>query len=243
MSSPKPRVSLCLLTFNERQGCERDVPAIDTEGFHEVFCVDGNSKDGTVEYMKERGIPVHLQPKRGLSAGYVHAARVATGDAIVVFFPKGTLPLELITTLRKTLEEGHQLVAASRNMEGGYNEENSGWFRPRKWFVKLLGLTIAVLWKREGLFLTDILHGVKGFDRQSFLDMNVEEEGHSIDVAMAMRSYKLRHSRFEVPAVEKPRFYGDTHFGALSGGSHMLGYLLKEIFGRNPGQRVPGVKF
>jgi glycosyltransferase involved in cell wall biosynthesis len=243
VNEPKPKVSLCLLTFNERQGCERDVPNIPTDGFHEVFCVDGNSKDGTVEYMKERGVPVHLQPKKGLSAGYVHAARVATGDAIVVFFPKGTLPVELVQDIRRKLEEGHKLVASSRTIEGGYNEEDAGWFRPRKWFVKLLGLTVAILWKREGNYLTDILHGVKGFDKRSFLDMNVEDVGHSVDLAMAIRSYKLRHSRVEVPAVEKPRFYGDTHFGALSGGTHLLGYLLREIFGRNPGQNEPGVKF
>ncbi len=239
----KPRVSLCYLTFNERQGCERDVPSVPTEGFHEVFCVDGNSKDGTVEFMKERGIPVHIQPKKGLSAGYVHAARVATGDALVVFFPKGTLPLEIVSDLRKALEEGHKLVIASRNMQGAHNEEDSNWIRHRKWFVQIVGWFIALVWRREGNYLTDILHGVKGFDKQSFLDMNIEEEGHSVDLSMAIRSYKLRHSRIDIPAVEKPRFYGDTHFGALSGGTHMLGYLLRELLGLNPGQRLPGVKF
>ncbi|PCI38935.1 MAG: glycosyl transferase family 2 [Elusimicrobia bacterium] len=239
----KPRVSLCLLTYNERQGCERDVPSIPTEGFHEVFCVDGNSKDGTIEYMKERGITVHIQPKRGLCAGYAHAVRVSTGDALVVFFPKGTLSVELITTLRETLEEGHQLVAASRNMPGAGNKEDSKWFRPRKWFVRLLGKFVSLVWQREGTFLTDILHGVKGFDKQSYLDMNIEEEGMTIDLAMAMRSYKLRHSRVEIPAFENPRFYGDTHFTAAAGGSELVFFLLKELFGLNPGQNVPGVKF
>lgn len=232
-----PSVGLCLLTFNELEGCKRDVPALPREGFDEVFCVDGGSKDGTGEWLKAQGIPVHVQPKRGLNAAYVHAARVAKSDALVVFFPKGTVPVSIVQDIRKALLAGPDLVAASRNMPGGRNEEDSSWVRPRKWFVQLLGFTVALLWRREGAYLTDILHGIKGYRVAAFKAMRVEEEGHSVDLCMAARSYKLRQSRIEVPAVESPRFYGDTHFGALSGGTHLLGYLLREVLGLNPGQR------
>lgn len=235
-----PRVGLCLLTFNELEGCRRDVPALPLKEFDEVFCVDGGSKDGTGEYLASQGIPVHVQPKRGLNAAYVHAARVAKTDALVVFFPKGTVPVSTVSDIRKALLAGPDLVAASRNMPGGVNEEDADWVRPRKWFVQALGLVVALLWRREGAFLTDILHGIKGFRVAAFKAMNVEEEGHSVDLCMAARSYKLRQSRVEVPAVENPRFYGETHFKAVAGGTHLLGYLAREVLGLNPGQRAAG---
>lgn len=233
-----PTVGLCLLTFNELEGCKRDVPSLPREGFHEVFCVDGGSQDGTGEWLRGQGIPVHVQPKRGLNAAYVHAARVAKSDALVVFFPKGTVPVSIVQDIRGALLSGVDLVASSRNMPGGVNEEDAGWVRPRKWFVQGLGLLVALLWKREGNTLTDILHGIKGFRVDAFKAMRVEEEGHSVDLCMAARSYKLRQSRVEVPAVESPRFYGETHFKALAGGTHLLKYLAREMFGMNPGQRA-----
>lgn len=235
MSVP-PRVGLCLLTFNELEGCRRDVPLLPLKEFDEVFCVDGGSKDGTGDYLKGLGIPVHVQPKRGLNAAYVHAARVAKADALVVFFPKGTVPVSVVSDLRKALLGGADLVAASRNMPGGRNEEDADWVRPRKWFVQALGAAVALLWRREGAYLTDILHGIKGFRVEAFKAMKVEEEGHAVDLCMAARSYRLRQSRAEVPAVESPRFYGETHFKALAGGTHLLKYLAREMFGLNPGQ-------
>ncbi|TBR21483.1 glycosyltransferase [bacterium] len=231
-----PTVGLCLLTFNELEGCRRDVPLLPRGEFDEVFCVDGGSKDGTGDYLKGLGIPVHVQPKRGLNAAYVHAARVAKTDALVVFFPKGTVPVSIVSDIRKALLAGPDLVAASRNMAGGRNEEDADVVRPRKWFVQVLGALVALLWRREGAYLTDILHGIKGFRVEAFKAMRVEEEGHSVDLCMAARSYKLRQSRTEVPAVESPRFYGETHFKALAGGTHLLGYLAREVLGANPGQ-------
>ena len=231
-----PSVGLCLLTFNELEGCRRDVPLLPRAEFDEVFCVDGGSKDGTGKYMEEQGIPVHVQPKRGLNAAYVHAARVAKSDALVVFFPKGTVPVSTVSDIRKGLLSGSSFVAASRNRTGGRNEEDADWVRPRKWFVQGLGLTLAVLWKREGEYLTDVLHGIKGFRVDAFKAMKVEEEGHAVDLCMAARSYKLRQSRSEVPAVESPRFYGETHFKAVAGGTHLMKYLGREILGLNPGQ-------
>ncbi|TPW21118.1 MAG: hypothetical protein FD126_1012 [Elusimicrobia bacterium] len=232
-----PRVGLCLLTFNELEGCRRDVPLLPLKEFDEVFCVDGGSKDGTGDYLKSLGIPVHVQPRRGLAAAYVHAARMAKADALVVFFPKGTVPVSTVSDIRKALLAGPDLVAASRNMPGGRNEEDEGWPRPRKWFVQGLGLLLALLWRREGVYLTDVLHGIKGFRVEAFNRMKVEEEGHAVDLCMAARAYKLRVSRVEIPAVESPRFYGETHFKAVSAGSHLMAYLGREVLGLNPGCR------
>ena len=94
----------------------------------------------------------------------------------------------------------------------------------------------------KGVQQTDVLYGVKGFERQNFLYMTIEDQGHAVDLALVSRSYKLRTSRSEVPAQKKPRFYGETHFKAVPTGLHLLGFLMWEILGMNPGKRVPAAR-
>ena len=45
---------------------------------------------------------------------------------------------------------GTDLAIASRIMPGSVNEEDSHFFKPRKWFVIALAVTSLVCWKREG---------------------------------------------------------------------------------------------
>jgi len=92
-------------------------------------------------------------------------------------------------------------------------EEDAHAFKPPKWFVQLLGFVVALIRKKEGVYSTDVLHGVKGY-----------------------RSYTLRTSRSEVPVQKNPRFYGETNFKAVPIGLHQLGFHMWENLGMNPGQ-------
>ena len=112
-------ISLCLLVWNELEGCRIDAGKLPLDAFEEVYAVDGGSTDGTVAYLESLGIPVYRQPKKGLNAAYMHAADRSTGDAVVVFFPKGTVDPESLRQFRPLLEGGHDLVVTSRNAPGG----------------------------------------------------------------------------------------------------------------------------
>jgi len=85
------KITLCLLVFNERAGCEVDVPKLRRDTFDDVYAVDGGSTDGTVEYLESQGIPVFKQSKPSLNAAYAHAVEICKTEGLVVFFPKGTL--------------------------------------------------------------------------------------------------------------------------------------------------------
>lgn len=223
------KVSLCLIVWNELKGCEMDVPRLPLDQFDEVYAVDGGSTDGTVEYLKSRGIPVHKQPKRGLNAAYVHANDMATGDAVVVYFPKGTLPVEDVLKFRPLFESGNQLVVASRQIAGSVNEEDIHLLRPRKWAVLCLATFAALLWRREGYFVRDVLHGFKGWTRDAFQKMKVLDYGLSVDIEMVVRAYKLHVPRCEFPVREKARGYGETHFKIWPTGKRLLAYLWFEL--------------
>lgn len=223
------KISLCLVVWNELQGCHEDVPELPLDEFDEVFAVDGGSTDGTVEYLESCGISVYRQPKKGLNAAYVHADHIATGDAVVVFFPKGTLPTEDLRRFKPFFEKGYELVIASRQLPGSVNEEDRYFWRFRKWAVLGLAVTAAVIWCREGMWIRDVLHGVKGWKRSTFNQMGVLDVGLSIDIEMVVRAYKLKIPRIEFPTTELSRGYNETRFKFWPTGKQLLSYLWYEL--------------
>jgi glycosyltransferase involved in cell wall biosynthesis len=228
------KISLCLLVWNEIEGCKCDVPRLPRVVFDEIFAVDGGSTDGTVEFLQAHHIPVHRQLGLGLNAAYWHGIEVSQTDAVVFFFPKGTLPPEHLRRFRPLLEAGCDIVIASRNISGARNEEDIHIFRPRKWMVLILGLIVALIWKREGWRVRDILHGVRGMTVAGFRAMNPSRAGLSIDLETVMRSYRLRLKRAEFPVQEKSRPFGDAHFKILPTGLKLLRTVISEFFRRKP---------
>lgn len=224
------KISLCLIVWNELEGCKLDVPNLPLDAFDETYAVDGGSSDGTVEYLQSQGITVHKQPKKGLNAAYVHANDVSTCDAVVVYFPKGTTPTEDIRKFRPCFEEGNELVVASRQIEGSVNEEDANIWRLRKWAVCGLAHLAALIWRREGYMIMDVLHGFKGWTRCAFFRMKVLDHGLSIDLEMTVRAYKLRIMRTEFPTTETAREYGETHFDIWPTGKKLLAYMWYEAF-------------
>jgi glycosyltransferase involved in cell wall biosynthesis len=195
------RISLCLLVWNELGGSRIDVPNLPRDEFDEIYAIDGGSTDGTREYLESMGIPVYQQPKRGLNAAYIHAVDKSTCDAVVVFFPKGTISLTSLLNFRPFLESGVDLVVASRNIKGAHNEEDHKFLKPRKWGVLGLASTAALIWRRDGYFIRDVLHGYKGFTVTGFRKIAPLDHGLSIDIEMVVRSYRLRLKRAEFPVA------------------------------------------
>ena len=223
-------VALCLVTWNEIDGCKHDIPLINRSRFDQIYCIDGGSKDGTVEYLKENGITVYQQKKRGINQACLEGASYCQCDAFVFFHPKGTIPVEDTYKFRSFYEQGYEFVVGSRMMKGAHNEEDDKFLKPRKWFVLGLGLLSAILFKREGNFVWDVLHGFRGMTMESFKRLNISDYDKSIDIEMVNRSYKFKTKRIEFPTSESPRIGGETHFKALSTGWQVLKYMWWELF-------------
>lgn len=230
LSPRKLRPSLCLIVWNELEGCRLDVPRLPRELFAEVYAVDGGSTDGTVEYLQAQGIPVYRQPKRSLNAAYAHAVEKCTGDAVVVFFPKGTIAPDCVLTMARLMDEGYDLVVASRNMAGAQNEEDAHFFKPRKWGVAVLSLGCSLVWRREGWRIRDVLHGVKAFTIESYRRMRVSDMGVTIDLEMTVRAYRLRIPRTEFPVAEVARPHGETNFKIWPTAKRLARFLWSELF-------------
>ncbi len=221
-------VGLCLLTWNELEGCKHDIPLIDKSQFEQVYCIDAGSTDGTVEFLQSQGICVYQQSKEGLNQACIDGVLHCSCDAFVFFHPKGTIPVEDIYRFRKYFEDGYELVVGSRMMKKSVNEEDTKILKFRKWFVLGLGILAKIMFQREGNTIWDVLHGFRGMTAKAFRSLQISDFDPSVDIEMVCRSYKLHIRRIEFPTREKARLAGKTHFKAFSTGMKLLRYMAIE---------------
>lgn len=223
-------IALILLTYNEIDGVRHDIPLIDRNKFDEIFCIDGGSSDGTVEYLNAVGIRVVNQQKKGLNNACIEAIKNCHCDAFVFYHPKGTVPVMDTYRFREYFDSGYDLVIGSRMMKDSINEEDLKFFKPRKWFVLFLSVLSALLFKREGNMVWDCLHGFRGMTVSAWNSLSISDHSPSVDIEMVSRSYKFRLKRIEFPTVERERLGGQTHFKALPTGMKLLKYIWWEIW-------------
>ena len=223
------KIALCLLTWNEIDGCHYDVPRLKIDAFDEVFSIDNGSTDGTVNYLESQGITVFHQDLPTYNGAYFSAFNHCISEALVFFHPKGSINPDETLKFRSYFEQGYDLIVASRIINGSVNEEDVKILRPRKWFVMFLGLLAKMLWKREGNTIFDVLNGFRGMRREAFYAMKPLQRGVTIDLETVVRAYRKHLPRIEFPVCEQHRLSGNTHFKALPTGKKLLMYLGAEL--------------
>jgi glycosyltransferase involved in cell wall biosynthesis len=98
-------VTVILPTRNEEEALGPTIDAIPTGWCEdlEIMIVDGNSTDKTREIALEKGIRVHLEPRKGYGRAYRTGFDVASNDIIVTMDADCTYPAELVPQLVKRL--------------------------------------------------------------------------------------------------------------------------------------------
>jgi glycosyltransferase involved in cell wall biosynthesis len=90
------------------------MPLIRREWVDQILILDGGSTDGTVEYAKAEGYEVHVQTEPGIRQGYMEVLPKIRGDVILTFSPDGNSIPELLPQLIAKIDEGYDMVIASR---------------------------------------------------------------------------------------------------------------------------------
>ncbi len=220
--------TLVLLTFNEIEATPKIFDRIPLDAADEVFAVDGGSKDGTIEFLKSKGLRVVVQDKRGRGVAFQIAAREAQGDHVVFFSPDGNEDPADILKLFAKLDEGFDMVCASRMMRGAFNEEDIHWFRPRKWVNQSFTLAANLLWNR-GPYMTDTINGYRGVTKRAFARMAPDAAGFVIEYQMSIRAMKLGLKIAEIATHEGQRLGGASTAESWSTGLVFVKQFFREI--------------
>ncbi len=227
------RITLCLLTYNERACLEQIFPLIPApspqSGFDQVVAIDGGSTDGTLDYFRERGIPVIGQSRRGRGDAFLLAFEKLEPDAYIFFSPDGNEDVRDLSKFKPLLEGGADLVIASRMMRGAVNEEDHQLIKARKWANNALNLLANALFRKTGPFVTDSINGYRAITRRAAKELKLDALDYSIEYQMTIRAFKKGMTIVEFPTREGARVAGVTGARSIPTGLRFLRRLWIEM--------------
>jgi glycosyltransferase involved in cell wall biosynthesis len=215
--------TLCILTLNEIEAMKYLIKSIPLKEAEEVFVIDGGSTDGTIEFLRSQGLSVYIQKEKGRGRGFIEGISRSTKDAIIFFSGDGNERAADISKVREKLEEGYDLVIASRFRKDSHSFDATP---IRKFGNKLFTLLVnACLFRR----FSDVFNGFRGIRRDKALALNLDAYYFNIELQMVIRAAKRGFKIAEVSTIEDRRIGGKAHLKTFRDGFSNLRCFLKEI--------------
>ncbi len=176
-------VTVIIPTLNEQEGIVEVIEDIPEEQIYElgydveIFVVDGGSSDGTVEKVEKMGIDV-FHADRGKAEGVRKGLEKADGDKVFLIDGDGSYPAERIPEMLNRLNNGSDMVLASRFdgeiCEGAMSTKN-------KIGNKIL---TALANKLYGTEVSDLCTGLRGFKKDGLEARSISAEGFEIEAGL-----------------------------------------------------------
>lgn len=210
---------------NEVDGVKLIMPRIKKEWVDEIIVVDGDSTDGTREYLEENGYSVIRQKSKGLCGAYWECLEVSTGDIIIAFSPDNNSIPEMIPVLVSKMKEGYEMVISSRYLHGAksYDDDIITAFG-NKFFTKLVNILY-------GSKYTDVLVMFRAFRKDLFERLELNEKKHPVlEVLLCIRCAKRKLKVADIAGDEPKRIGGIRKMKPLYNGSMILYQIIKGIF-------------
>lgn len=226
----KIQTSLIILTRNEIAGVTAIASTIPTLGVDEYFAVDYKSTDGTVSYLKRHGIPVLKQKRQGRAEAFRIGANEAKGDILIFFSPDGNEDPADIPKIINIINNGADIVIASRFLPKSRNEEDDQVFKWRKWANLGFSFLANSCFRTNGSYITDTINGYRAIRKNVFFQLHLDAEGFAIEWQMTMRAMKKGYIINELPTREGNRIGGKSGSDALPTGLQFIFYFIRELF-------------
>lgn len=204
-------ISIVVPTYRERENIplliERIARLAETGKLTvELIFMDDNSKDGSLELVRELGLDwvrfVEREGERGLSPAVIDGIRLAKYPIVVCMDCDLSHPPERIPQMVLALSSGQEFVLGSRYVSGGSTDDDWGFFR---W----LNSRIATVLARP---LTAVRDPMSGFFAMRRDDINRAKElspvGYKIALELIVKCGFERVA--EVPIHFADRVYGES---------------------------------
>lgn len=183
----------------------------------EVLVADNGSTDGSIAIVNENPARLVNVSKGGYGAAIIGGMEAACGKYVIMCDSDDSYDMDNLMPFLEKLRDGNDLVMGNRYL-GGF--EKGATSLSHYWGVK--GLTwIANL--AHGTRLGDYHCGLRGFDREKFLKLDLKSSGMEFASEMIIRAHKEGLSICEIPT----RLYrdgrdGESHLNAVSDGMRHL---------------------
>jgi len=197
------RVTVSMITLNEERAVAKvvaDIRRVVPDA--EIFLVD-SSKDRTAEIATELGCRVFKQfPPKGYGPAMDRAVRDASGDVVVTLDCDDTYPVEEIPRLVSLIEQGWDLVNATRLAKRPKAMPFANYLANRlfAWTARLL----------HGLKTSDVHSGMRAY-RKSMIDrVQWDPNGPALPVDMIVIPHRMGFLVTDVPIEYRERIGAST---------------------------------
>lgn len=196
-------VALVLLVKDELEPMKVVLPRIDMTIFSDVFCMDGHSKDGSVEFLEARGIRVIRQKELGRGKAVIESGNHTQADALLLFSPDGNEDPRILPVLVEKMKETKaDLVIASRFRVGSLSDDSDDPYRIRRTGNMFFSRIIRLLW---GGSVTDAINGYRIIRRSTLHNLQQDARGYNIELQQTIRCLKLGKRIEEIATHELER--------------------------------------
>ncbi|MCS7045320.1 MAG: glycosyltransferase family 2 protein [Gemmataceae bacterium] len=229
------RVTLLVPTLNEIDGMRVIMPRVDPRWVDQILILDGGSTDGTIEYALAHGYQVHVQREPGIRFGYREVLPLIEGDVVLTFSPDGNSIPELIPQLVAKMNEGYDMVIASRYL-GDARSDDDDWITAfGNWFF-----TKTINWLHGGHY-TDAMVIFRAYRKQLIHDLELDQDRWhrtpewlfrcriSWEPLLSARAARRGLKVTEIPGSEPPRIGGQRKLRVLRWGASYYFQFLRDL--------------
>lgn len=222
----KTTVTLFIPIKNEVDGLKAIMPKINPDWVDEIFILDGGSTDGSKEFLLNAGYRVVDQKSKGVKGAFWEAFEMVKGDVIIPFSPDGNSIPEDIPKLIDKMNEGFDIVIASRYLGAARSHDDD--------FVSALAnrvLTglINLLFRTK---YTDAIGMYKAFRKKHLYELGIDKhKNEHSEIMLPARGARYGLKITEISSAE-PRRLGPQGSRAHPGpfGKYKSGvFILKTI--------------
>lgn len=218
-----PKTTLFIPTLNEIDGMKVIMPKVKKQWVDEILVLDGGSTDGTIEYAKKKGYRIVMQKSKGITNAYREAIKLAKGDIIVAFSPDGNSLPEAIPTLIKKMNEGYDMVIASRYKGKAKSEDDDPVTAFGNWmFTTMINICF-------GGKYTDSLVMLRAFKKDIVTKLHIDVPRAGMEPILSIRCAKEKLKVAEIPASEPKRIGGARKMNPLLNGLDILKLIFAEL--------------
>jgi glycosyltransferase involved in cell wall biosynthesis len=215
--------------MNEIDGLRAIMPRINREWIDEIFILDGGSTDGSKEFLLSTGYQVVDQKTKGVKGAFWEAFELAKGDVIIPFSPDGNSIPEDIPKLIEKINEGYDMVIASRYL-GTTKSQDDGFasFFANRILTGLINIFFHTKY-------TDGIGMYKAFKKKHLYELGIDKhKNQHSEIMLPSRGARYGLKITEIPS-EEPKRIGPQGSRAHPGpfGKYKSGILILKMILRD----------